>query len=213
MSDVTGWSGDPDSINTFISSPSALMKDINRSNVIGRTSEFLTSYYWDFKIIQYPLGIAFPDEKDWRLKTTSIIAPNEPDPTMIGVSIRGFNRTQPGMINTSSMITLNVQDFQDVAFQNAMIHWVYSLSDPETHASWDSVANLRMHAVLFRLNSRMEPIKAWDMIDMLLLKPEIPDEMTSDKQPLGPSQFSFNIDHCVTYFKGDAKFTSLTNIT
>lgn len=190
------------------------MDYVSRSSLISNTSEFLTTFDWDFEIITVPQ--VFSSAADalktlFKLRTDSIVPPDDPGNAAISILIRGFQKTQPGMTSNKGVCVFNVQDFADVALQNFINAYVKLMASPSTQRSVP-VSQLYMDANLYRLDSSRNRVKAWAMRGMLPSTPNIPDDMTGSKDPIGLSVIPFTVDYYEVFTDPEGVFPGLSDV-
>ena len=180
-----------------------MMEGINRDTIFSNCNDFLTTYDWDFEVVKWPAilksdGMA----TKFRLRTNNIVVPEDPMVEPISVFVRGHRYSQPGDVKNYGICSFSVQDFSDQSIQRYFTQLVYLMSDPQTKAMMSGRPGLfKMNFNIYRLNAALEPVKRWRIIDALPIGINTVDDMSSEKEPLGPSALSFNCDYYVVEYR------------
>lgn len=175
-----------------------MMNEITRSNIRGKTtSEFITSYEWDFEFDKVPYIIGSNSLKNLRLRCSQVNTPEEPVSPNMSVNIRGHVFSQIGLVMHAGTFTIVSQDFSDTSVQQPLMKLMYAICDPTTKATIGSPRDFFFDCRIYQLNAKREIIKVWVCKDCLLQSVQIADDMTSEKNIIGQTNVMFSTD-CFT---------------
>lgn len=176
----------------------SLMQNINRTSIFSGVTDFLTTYDWDFEITRYPSIMKNSELAlgTFRLRTNNIVVPEDPQNNPISVFIRDHRFSQPGNTPNYGTVQFSIQDFSDVNIQRFFTQLIYLMSDPNTKAMYGgNPSAFKMDFNIYRLNAALQPVKRWVIQDALASMNNVDDNMTSEKDPLGPTALSFVVDY------------------
>ena len=177
------------------------MTDIVRDNIkSSTTAEFLTSFEWDFEFTRMP--DMFGSDGSWknnygklfRLRTNSVVTPEEPVNQPISIEIRGQRFSQPGKVEHSGQFSFALQDFADVALQKPLMQLQYETCNPLTKQMGRHPSQYFFDCKIYQCNSARQPVKVWICKDCLLVACAVTDEMNGEKTPVGQLQVTFTTD-------------------
>ena len=179
----------------------SFMDNVKRSTIrTGTTSEFFTSFEWDYKFIGEPkvlenTNIEWNDFQNiMRARTISVTPPEDPIPQNMTVNIRGHRFQQVGDVPAYGQAGIQVQDFSDARVMQVLHKLIYSQADPVTKATDYIPRQYLFDMEFYRLDPTRKVVKVWRCKDCLIQGVDVSDDMTSDKHPVGVINIVISID-------------------
>ena len=197
---------------------SEFMSNVVRSKIrTGQTSEFLSSFEWDFKFVSVPRVIRNTGSSDEieqliRTRAISVQVPEDPVPQNMTVNIRSHRFQQIGDVPAYGQAAIQVQDFADQKCTQAIQKLIYHQSDPETKETYGAPNEYLFDMEFWRLDPQRQAIKVWRCHDCLFQAADSDEAMTSDKRIVGVTNIIISIDqYTIEYVTNRTALTSSYN--
>lgn len=158
---------------------------ITYNNLVVHNREMLVSSYWATEFIELPRVCYFPGTEFIKTQTRSVSGIEEPQPSTLDFSIRGYSSYQLG--NTTvpiSSVTVEFIDYEDSSILYYLRDWRDKQSD------WSKfVANRLVNCVgemkVYRLNKESKVVRTYYLKRMVLDNIQYPDAFDEDPSLVG----------------------------
>ena len=159
---------------------------VNRATMAMQGEQVLTTYDWEFEIVQWGPALYQPAEQVYftRAKGIDGVKPL-PTVSLITIDLRGYKLLQPGLVETKpDDFTINFQDFEDMTIRIWLWDWLNKMNSLTSTASYRR-EDLFVDINIYQLNSSQQRVFKYAYQNCLPNNPTDTVNLSSEKDKLG----------------------------